>query len=125
MHEYAIVEQLVKDVTARVQSEKTGRVKAVHVRRGSTFAEAPLRQAFEMLTANTPLAGAELVVTEFTVRATCGGCGHSQRITADDLIGHLFVCPSCGTSKEIDEAHGLELSSVTIERSGSCCVRPN
>ncbi|HUU45207.1 MAG TPA: hydrogenase maturation nickel metallochaperone HypA [Acidobacteriota bacterium] len=123
MHEYAIVEQLVKDVTARLQSEKGGRVKAVQVRRGSTFAEAPLRQAFQMLTADTPLQGAELIVTEFAVRATCGGCGHSQEITADDLIGHLFVCPSCGTSEEIDEAHGLELTSVTIERPETCCVK--
>lgn len=46
MHEYAIIEDLVKELTARVQREGSGLVKAVNVRRGSTFAEAPLRQAF-------------------------------------------------------------------------------
>jgi Zn finger protein HypA/HybF involved in hydrogenase expression len=36
-------------------------------------------------------------------------CGHGQVITSDDLIGHMFVCPKCGATKEIEEAHDLEL----------------
>jgi len=42
-------------------------------------------------------------------------CGHEQTITADDLIGHMFVCPQCGRAQEIDEAHDLELFEVVAE----------
>ena len=36
-------------------------------------------------------------------------------ITSDDLIGHMFVCPRCGATKEIDEAHDLELVELLAE----------
>jgi Zn finger protein HypA/HybF involved in hydrogenase expression len=112
MHEYGIV----RDLMERIQSELAGRtVKQVRLRRGSTFAEAPLRQAFAILAAGTPLAGAALVVEEFSEQVLCGSCSTRRTITADDLIGHLFICPECGAAREIDEAHGLELLEVTLE----------
>ena len=114
MHEYSIVEQLVENLRADMESQGVTRVRQIRLRRGSTFAEAPLRQAFEMLTKETPLAETELIVEEYSVRHTCPGCGHTQVVTADDLVGHLFVCPECGVSKEIDEAHGLELKDVVF-----------
>ncbi len=114
MHEYSIVEQLVETLTAKLKGQGVTRVRQIRLRRGSTFAEAPLRQAFDMLTKETPLADTELIVEEYSVSHTCLGCGHTQVVMADDLVGHLFVCPSCGTAEEIDEAHGLELKDVTV-----------
>ncbi|MBI5868599.1 MAG: hydrogenase maturation nickel metallochaperone HypA [candidate division Zixibacteria bacterium] len=87
-------------------------MKAIHLRRGSTFAEDPLRLALEVLAENTPLKGAEVRIDSYSVEHKCASCGRSQVVTSDDLVGHLFICPACGTAKEIEEAHGLELVSV-------------
>ena len=114
MHEYSIVEELVQGLTAKLEGQGVTHVRQIRLRRGSTFAEAPLRQAFAMLTESTPLQDTELIVEEYAVRHTCEGCGHTQVVTCDDLIGHFFVCPSCGTAKEIDEAHGLQLKDIVV-----------
>lgn len=108
MHEFSVVEQLVDRLLSELRDKGITSVREVHLRRGSTFAEAPLRQAFEILKQNTPLQNAALVIDEFSVTFSCRSCGHAQHITADDLIGHMFICPECGVAKEIEEAHGLE-----------------
>ena len=114
MHEYSIVQQLVEKLVAELDRQGVKQVVSVRLRRGSTFKEEPLRQAFAMLSDRTPLKGATVIVDEYAVEHTCASCGHTQTVHADDLIGHLFVCPECGTPKEIDEAHGLELVEVKV-----------
>ena len=85
MHEYSIVEQLVENLRADMESQGVTRVRQIRLRRGSTFAEAPLRQAFEMLTKETPLADTELIVEEYAVTHTCSQCGHRQVVRARNL----------------------------------------
>jgi hydrogenase nickel incorporation protein HypA/HybF len=114
MHEYGLVQDLVKRIVSQIPAGDARRVTEVRVRRGSTMAEEPLRQAFEILSEGTPLQGAALRVEEVTVHALCNHCGRTHVIRADDLIGHLFVCPECGAAREIDEAHGLELQDVLL-----------
>ena len=111
MHEYGVVRELVERILAALQDGPG--VKEVRVRRCSTFAEGPLRQAFEMLARGTPLEGAALEVEELVVEVTCGQCGISRTVTADDLVGHFYICADCGAAREIEEAHGLELLAVT------------
>jgi hydrogenase nickel incorporation protein HypA/HybF len=113
MHEYSVVLDLVDRILGKLSPADGGRVTEVHLRRGSTFAEGPLRQAFDIVSKGTPLEGAKLEVEEFAVEVECRRCHETRRITADDLIGHLFICPDCGESREIEEAHGLELVGVT------------
>ena len=117
MHEYAIVQQLVDEILEDLRRREVRSVRQVHLRRGSTFSEGSLRQAYEILTANTPLAGAELIVEEFGVDHTCPRCGATQRIGADDLLGHLFICLQCGAASDVDEAHGLQIVAVRTEGS--------
>jgi len=62
---------------------------------------------------NTPLQDAQLIIEELAVEHKCRNCGYKQTLTPDDLIGHLYICPECGESEEIDEAHGLQLLEVT------------
>ncbi len=112
MHEYSIVQELVDKLLHQMDEKGITSVKQVHLRRGSTFAEAPLQQAFLIMTENTPLEGAELVIDSFNVEYKCKSCGHTQVVTSDDLIGHLFVCPECGEAVEMEEAHGLELVDI-------------
>jgi hydrogenase nickel incorporation protein HypA/HybF len=113
MHEYGIVRDLVERLLPELRSRGIRKVQEVRLRRSSTFAEQPLRQAFEMVAPGTPLEGARLAIEEFSERVACAGCGRERDITADDLIGHLYVCPDCGVAREVDEAHGLEVLGVT------------
>jgi len=87
---------------------------SVHFRRGSAFSEEALRQSYESLTTGTILEGAPVEIDTVNLDFECR-CGHKQVITSDDLIGHMFVCPRCGATKEIDEAHDLELVELVAE----------
>ncbi len=114
MHEYAIVQSFVQVMLEQLEGQ-VQKVETVRFRRGSACSEDALRQAFLALSAGTVLDGAELAIETVNLDFHCG-CGHQQVITSDDLIGHMFVCPTCGIVKEIDEAHDLELIDVTVQR---------
>jgi len=114
MHEYSIVDSIVRSMLDAIEKEGAARVTSVRFKRGSAFSEEAFRQAYESLTAGTLLAGAPLQIETVNFDFTCR-CGHGQVITSDDLIGHMFVCPRCGATKEIDEAHDLELVELLAE----------
>ncbi len=109
MHEFSIVESVVENLLPAAERAGGGKVQSVRFRRGSAFSEEALRQAFEVLSLGTPLEGAEIVVETVNRMFDCPTCRHSQVVTADDLIDHLFICPGCGYVEEIEEAHDLEL----------------
>ena len=113
MHEYAIVDSVVRGLLRRLKEEGDPAVLSVQFRRGSAFSEEALRQAFGMLSAGTPLENAALEIETVNLDFQCR-CGHRQVITTDDLEGHMFVCPACGFVMEVDEAHDLELKGVTL-----------
>lgn len=113
MHEYGVVLDLVDRILRQLPETPEQHVTSIRLRRGSTFAEGPLRQAFEILSRDTPLEGAKLELEEFGVEVECTRCRRTRRVAADDLVGHLYICPDCGESREIDEAHGLELVGLT------------
>jgi hydrogenase nickel insertion protein HypA len=108
MHEYSIVASIVDSMLEAIQKQGAAKIVSVHFRRGSAFSEEALRQAYESLTTGTILEGAPVEIDTVNLDFKCP-CGHEQVITSDDLIGHMFVCPKCGATKEIEEAHDLEL----------------
>jgi len=112
MHEYAAVEALIEDLSDHLAAHGVTRATLVRLRRSSAFADDALRQAFAMLSPGTPLEDAALDVTVENLDFACG-CGHQQVITADDLIGHLFICPSCGSAREIEHTDDLVVLAVT------------
>lgn len=112
MHEFSIIKQLVDRLSDELRDKGVQHVKSIHLRRGSTFAEDPLRLALNVLTEGTPLMGANVTIDSYSVEHCCASCGRSQVVTSEDLVGHIFICPACGTAREIEEAHGLELVSV-------------
>ncbi len=114
MHEYSIVEQYVEGILEQLKRENIQKVDEVVFRRGSTFSEGALVQAFQMLTQDTPLQEAQLQIEEYQEELECENCGHKQVVTADDLVGHIYICSNCGYSKQIDEGSGLELVKVTV-----------
>ncbi|MBI1389357.1 MAG: hypothetical protein GC154_13015 [bacterium] len=114
MHEYSIVENLIDQLKRELARQGVERVKTVHLRRGSAFAEGALIQAFEMLSQNTPLQDTELRVESVALERVCQHCGHKETVEADDLIGHLHICSNCGHAEQIDEGSGLELLGVDV-----------
>ena len=114
MHEFDVVKSLIDELLPKLQEQKVKRVTEIRFRRGSTFSEEALLQAFSALSRGTPLEGADVKVETVETRFKCQ-CGHEQTVTADDLIGHMFVCPQCGQAQEIDEAHDLELLEIVVE----------
>ena len=115
MHEYGVTEAIIKGLLDQLQRENVSKVLRVHLQRSSAFSEDVLRQTFAMLSAGTPLDGAELVVQVSVLNVTCDQCGYGGEVNSDDLVGHMFICPHCGTVREIAEAHDLELIGVIAQ----------
>lgn len=115
MHEYSILEDMLDQLLKQLRKEGVERVKEVHLRIGTTMSEGPLRQAFQMLTENTILAGSDLIIEEVVIEHTCGSCSNSQIVTKQDLIGHIFICPKCGAGEDINEGSWLKIIKVTAE----------
>lgn len=93
MHEFDVVKSLIDELLPKLQEQKVKRVTEIRFRRGSTFSEEALLQAFSALSRGTPLEGADVKVETVETRFKCQ-CGHEQTVTADDLIGHMFACLS-------------------------------
>ena len=115
MHEFAIVESLIQETLVKLDQRgiKKGQVAELRFQRGSTFSDDALCQAYTMLSAGTLLEGADLIVETTNIEFKCR-CGYKQVITSDDLIGHMFFCPSCAAVREVDEAHDLTLTEVVL-----------
>ncbi len=113
MHDYHAVTALIRRLAA---DPAAGGLDEVRVRASPVFSPESLQQAYEMQTLETPLAGSRLVVEEATEDRTCGACGTTWRLSANDVAGHLVVCPSCGALTPIDETVGLELLEVTATK---------
>jgi Zn finger protein HypA/HybF involved in hydrogenase expression len=118
MHEFGVVEVIFKRLLDRLETYKVSKVAQLTFRRSSAFSEEILRQTFSVLSPGTPLAEAELVVEVAVLNYTCE-CGLTSQVNGEDLIGHMFICPSCGAVREIAEAHDLELIEVVAKSEAS------
>ena len=109
MHEVGLVAQLVD---AAVDRSGGAPVALVRVRYATTIPEDVLRQAFEMLTVDGPLAAATLEAEPFDVRLACP-CGFDGALGHDDMIGPgQAVCPSCSELRLTATTPELELVEV-------------
>jgi Zn finger protein HypA/HybF involved in hydrogenase expression len=97
---------------AAVASVDGATVSLVRIRYATTVPEDVLRQAFEMLTGDGPLASAVLETEPFEVRLACK-CGFAGTLVHDDVIGPgQAVCPSCGDLATFPPTPELELLEV-------------
>jgi len=62
VHEFDVVKSLIDDLLPKLQEQKVKRVTELRFRRGSTFSEEALLQAFSALSQGTPLKGADVKV---------------------------------------------------------------
>jgi len=113
MHELAAVGALVDAVVLGIAGHQPCRVETIRVQRGTAFLEDALLQGFEMLARGTPLEGARLEIEVVDHMVDCA-CGIERAILAEELVGHVWVCPNCGHLEEVDEEDDLSLLDVTL-----------
>jgi len=112
MHEMGIAMQVVEIAAASIPDDiKGARIERVNLKVGRLAAVVPesLRFCFEIITKDTPFAGAELYIEEIPVKAKCRECHTEWTIT-----GPIFICEKCSSGK-IDIISGRELDIVSIE----------
>jgi hydrogenase nickel incorporation protein HypA/HybF len=111
MHELAIAEAILAIAAAHAGD---GRITVVEVRVGHLRQVVPdaLRFNFELISENTPAAGAELHIEEVPPAGRCRACG-----THTGLTGWPLRCSGCG-ALDIDITGGeeLEVSALEVER---------
>ena len=114
MHEYGISTALVEAVTARAASIGARRVVAIHLAVGERagIAETALRSCFDLVSADTPAAGARLALRRRPLVFHCAACEADYAVHGD-----AFACPSCGAyGALVDAADDLVLERIEVER---------
>ena len=108
MHELSLVAELV-DLCLRRAEQADHPVSLVRVRYATTIPADGLRQSFEMLTRDTPLAGVVLDAQAFDRVLDCPHCDFAGALGHDDVVGSMAVCPTCGEVTALRDTAELEL----------------
>lgn len=108
VHDHHAVEALIDRLTRMGLQDVT----VVRVRAGMAFSPEALRQAYEMLTQDTPLEGSRLVVEALPEERSCSACGWTWEVSSEDVAGHVVLCPSCGAASPCEEDAGIEVVSI-------------
>lgn len=111
MHELSITQSLLEIVNQEVAKHAISKVTTVKLKIGKLRAIEPtsLTFCFELLSKDTPVQGAELVIEFVPVRGRCLGCG--ELFEVDSL---LFACPGC-SGHNIEMISGRELYIEEIQ----------
>ena len=114
MHELAICQGLMSQVSNVAASHGASRVERVIVRVGAlSGVEAPLLQrAFEVARAGTAASEAKLEIQEEPVEVRCRECGAQGGVPANRLL-----CPECGDWR-VRVTRGEELTLMSLDLSG-------
>lgn len=114
MHELSIVEALIEQVQEEVKRAGVeGRIAKLELSIGrlSGVNADSIRFAFELLAADSILAGAEIVISEPKAVCRCNSCHAETEI--EDL---LLQCPCCSSEDVvIDGGKELLLQSIDVE----------
>ena len=113
MHEISLVAELLEECVRRADGR---RVSVVRVRHANTIPDDVLEQAFAMLTGVGPLAGARLQREEFDLTIHCAACGYDGILTHDHAVGHMLICPQCGSVTS--SSHPIELELLGVDVAG-------
>ncbi len=114
MHELAVVEALIEQVKAELdRAGHRGRVARLEIRIGRLSGVHPdsVRFAFEMLSPDTIVEGAELAIEEPKPVCRCRDCGK------ETVIDALVVrCPQCESANVVIEGgRDMTLQSIDVE----------
>jgi hydrogenase nickel incorporation protein HypA/HybF len=112
MHEPSIVEALIDEIQRQLRAHPGARLRKVHVRVGQLRHVVPeiMSTCFDVMTKDTPLAGAELRLEHVPATALCAQC--ARTFPVED---NFFACPSCqATDATLQSGNELELTSLEL-----------
>ena len=109
MHEAAIAEGLVDGVIERVPGR---RITSVRVEIGALSGVVPdaLRFCFGLATEGTPLAGADLEISEPAAKCECVDCG----LSFEPEDGRILLCPCGSANVTVVSGQQLQITSVRV-----------
>lgn len=120
MHEYGIMEAIVRDAFAEANRHGGVPILSLQVELGelSGMSAESLRTAFDAITKGTALEGAPLELRVVPGRVRCDACnlvGNARDLGLE--VGHenpLLICPKCGFFLTAMEGRGVILKGVTL-----------
>jgi hydrogenase nickel insertion protein HypA len=127
MHEYSLMQDIIKSILERLQEEQSAiPVKEVVLKLGvlDIHSEAAARQAFEILTKDTPLQNSQLTVVVKPVMLECPKCRSvapypvDEHTHAHELLP-VVVCPVCDGLAKLSGGQGVESIELVFEEEGS------
>jgi hydrogenase nickel incorporation protein HypA/HybF len=111
MHEYSIVQSLLKRVQESLGAYQVRGVRGLRLRVGelSGVDAGLLRTAYELCVPGTLCAGAELRIEEVPARWQCPRC---EREVA---VGERLACPDCGVGVRLVQGDEILLETIDVE----------
>lgn len=117
MHEMALTASLLSLIKEEMEKAKAARLVQVRIKYGSLSNVVPeaMETAFEILTENTPMAGAELELVEELPTLSCGKCKTTFSPASKREI--FKPCPACGneTGNDVLSGKGLYLEQIEVD----------
>lgn len=109
MHEVSIIESIINIILSEMPKHNITKVKSINLRIGKMqqIVEDALRFSFSVISQNTPLEGAEIIIENTPIIGRCRNCGNEFEV--DDWFNN---CPNCeGINIEIMSGKELEITS--------------
>ena len=124
MHEYGLMEEVVKSLLARLAEPDlvpAGAEMEVVLKVGALaiHSAAATRQAFEVLVKGTRLEKARLNLIVEPLILTCSNCGFSGPLPEGAVDPHeqlpLAPCPQCGSISPVTGSRGVESIELVLD----------
>ena len=122
MHEFAIVESIVKTVLEEAERHKATSVKEVYVEIGDLafLNSAQVIFAFNTLKKDTLLANAQLLIANIEAQVRCKECGYTGAREPEKGEEHHFatpfiMCPECNGPVDILTGRQCTVRNVRLE----------
>ncbi len=121
MHEISVMSQLIKAILEKLKDYDFTEVREVEISVGELafLAEDQLKFAFEVLSENTVLNGAELNIKISKSTVSCESCGYEGPLNVEDdpkyhIAFPIFACPKCNSPVEVIKGRECEVTNVRL-----------
>lgn len=125
MHEYALVENIIKEILANLKGRgitQPGKVKEIYLKVGQLEMHSfeAFQQAFDMLSRETALEGAAVHLTVLPITVDCATCGFKGAWEAgEELDVHnpppVVECPRCKQATPVVGGRGVQDLEMMLE----------
>ena len=119
MHELSIAQSLLEIATDHLSDVGDAPVAAIRLRIGalSCVHRDALEFSYDLVTADTPLAGSRLIIEEIPVTIHCPSCDCDKKLPGIQS----FRCPDCDTpSADIRSGQELDIESIALGAFRDC-----